>query len=974
MWSDWLKSWKSKRSVWSPPRKSDGNSRRSKQPGHWLQRQVEELEARSLLTQITVTSLADVVADDGQVTLREAVTAANEDRSVDGSEAGSGADEIVFAESLVQDSAVIVLKEGEIAINSDLTIRGPGSEQLSIDGGGVSHIFRVGQETSRVFDWNHTPDSLHVGLTGLTLTNGRDNNYGNGGDVLNFESLSIIDCTINGSSNGAIVNYGAMSLTDCRVQGSSYGPGIRNFGDLKLNESAIRGNADGGIENIGTLTMNSCVVADNTNWSGGGLNNSGKAKIRDSLFTGNRSTWVGGAISNSGELTISETTIANNTAVANGGIRNDDGKLTIDHCTITGNVADLRSGGIRNFHYQGGTGFVRLTNSIVAGNTLSDGTPAEVFGNSLDLANSRNNLIGDPASSGGLVNGTRGNIVGASDSSGGRTMLNLATVLFPDFVDDGGLVQSMPFVPGSPVKGIGASVHPLSGDSAKLVAVSVARPQVTEDGSDELEFRFSRLNTAGPLTVSYSIGGAATLGDDYVVDGADASTNSIRTVTFADGQAVASVRFNPTADDQVEPSESVVVNLLSGDGYSVSSEDTATGLIAFDETLVVNTLADESNKNPFDGTMTLRDAIDLANRTIGPNTIEFASSLTASGPATIALTDDSLSIDSDVSIIGPGADLLTIKGRWQGLYVPYWSTHVLEVSGLTLTANGIALLNEGTTILDNVTLNGSQTGAENSGMLTLNHSTVTGNDMGLANRSSLTTSNCLPTAGKLTINQSVVTDNVLGVSNEGALVVRQSSITDNGLRREQGAVRGGIWNHSYSEEGSNVVWARATVEIDDSEITENVGPRNRVANIFGNGLKRVVSHPSPARGDASNGSPSDGLPIDNSTIAQSGWEEMFDDPELSGPENADDPNLQAGTGSDTASSDDVSSTSDKDESSDSSVDATSFAENDTQQSDESSDSGDAGLGGSLNQAFVEGIVLPIASDTNSSSDEDVPVV
>ena len=215
---------------------------------------------------------------------------------------------------------------------------------------------------------------------------------------------------------------------------------------------------------------------------------------------------------------------------------------------------------------------------------------------------------------------------------------------------------------------------------------------------------------------------------------------------------------------------------------------------------------------------------------------------------------------------------------------------------------------------------------------------------------------------------------MLGVSNEGALVVRQSSITDNGLRREQVAARGGIWNHSYSEEGSNVVWARATVEIDDSEITDNVGPHNRVANIFGNGLKRVVSHPSPARGDASNGSPSDGLPIDHSTVAQSGWEEMFDDPELNGSENADDPNLQAGTGSDTASSDDVSSTSDKDESSDSSVDATTFAENDTQQSDESSDSGDAGLGGSLNQAFVEGIVLPIASDTNSSSDEDVPVV
>ena len=46
---------------------------------------------------ITVNSLDDAIANDGVVTLREAILAANEDRSVDGPVAGAGADEIQFA-------------------------------------------------------------------------------------------------------------------------------------------------------------------------------------------------------------------------------------------------------------------------------------------------------------------------------------------------------------------------------------------------------------------------------------------------------------------------------------------------------------------------------------------------------------------------------------------------------------------------------------------------------------------------------------------------------------------------------------------------------------------------------------------------------------------------------------------------------------------------------------------------------------
>ena len=53
-----------------------------------------------MLATITVTSLADNTIANGQVTLREAILAAENDQSIDGSTAGSGADTIQFASNL----------------------------------------------------------------------------------------------------------------------------------------------------------------------------------------------------------------------------------------------------------------------------------------------------------------------------------------------------------------------------------------------------------------------------------------------------------------------------------------------------------------------------------------------------------------------------------------------------------------------------------------------------------------------------------------------------------------------------------------------------------------------------------------------------------------------------------------------------------------------------------------------------------
>ena len=94
--TDWLASWLSRgrthrRGAWRAKSRHQGT--------RGTQAAAERLEPRSLPTVLTVTSLVDTIADDGQVTLREALQAANTDTTVDGVR-GSGADTIQFAPSL----------------------------------------------------------------------------------------------------------------------------------------------------------------------------------------------------------------------------------------------------------------------------------------------------------------------------------------------------------------------------------------------------------------------------------------------------------------------------------------------------------------------------------------------------------------------------------------------------------------------------------------------------------------------------------------------------------------------------------------------------------------------------------------------------------------------------------------------------------------------------------------------------------
>ena len=80
--------------------------------------------------------------------------------------------------------------------------------------------------------------------------------------------------------------------------------------------------------------------------------------------------------------------------------------------------------------------------------------------------------------------------------------------------------------------------------------------------------------------------------------------------------------------------------------------------------ITVNTLADENDGIGVGG-ISLRDAIAAANAAPGAETIDFDPALTADGPATILLTHGELKITDDLTITGPGADLLSIDASGQ---------------------------------------------------------------------------------------------------------------------------------------------------------------------------------------------------------------------------------------------------------------------------------------------------------------------
>ena len=373
---------------------------------------------------ITVNTLDDGSVA-GQCTLRDAFEAANTDTAVAGCAAGSGADEIVFESGL---SGTLTLSDDAIVAYSEISVVGPGADQLSIDGDGYFQLF--GAATGAA-----------LSLSGLTLTNAYTNGIYGGAAVLGIygASLALSDCVVSGNLASAPAVGGAgvsvidseLSITGCSFENNLAGGGIR--GGIYGLGAAVFGYSTTGFEiSDSTFTYNEAA------YSGGAIAVlAGDGITMTSLDLSGNEAFFGGSIAllEGSQGTLAESTVSGNEAAVGGGILVSSGSiLDIDGSSIEGNAAYYDGGGVNaGIGYSGGVitgtdtslggggsdliygrGDVFLSGSTVSGNTagrfgggmavkysgIDGGSYAEIVGSTLS-GNSAGTPVRSPSRSSG---------------------------------------------------------------------------------------------------------------------------------------------------------------------------------------------------------------------------------------------------------------------------------------------------------------------------------------------------------------------------------------------------------------------------------------------------------------------------------------------------------------------------------------------------------------------------------------------
>lgn len=404
------------------------------------------LEDRCLLSAITVTSLEDNLDVDGQVTLREAIHAANTDTSVDGSAKGDGPDTILFAEGL---TGTIRMSLGVYQLTSDIAVVGPGSHVLTIDAQQQSEIFVIDEGTPYVIK--------EAEISGLTLTQATRSTVfrGTSGAIRNFEILVVSDCVVTGNSVSGLSNVGGGIVVIkhsvfSQNAAPAYGGGIFNSGQCiaEIYNSTIAGNSadsGGGIFSTGRLRISHTTIAGNTAVRGAGVSIDvvpPKSVVRDDLHT-----W------------IDQTTIANNVGIYGSAI-SYQGALSISSSTIAGNQSGSDSAAIDVVDSPRRMFTLGLTHTILAGNRGSDSEPLDLASATVSTL-SGHNIVGQVANSaGGIIDGVNGNSIGID----WQTVLeNDGTA--PLLKNNGGPTQTVALLPGSPATDAGVATADEGADS-----------------------------------------------------------------------------------------------------------------------------------------------------------------------------------------------------------------------------------------------------------------------------------------------------------------------------------------------------------------------------------------------------------------------------------------------------------------------------------------------------------------------------
>ena len=444
-------------------------------------------------------------------------------------------------------------------------------------------------------------------------------------------------------------------------------------------------------------------------------------------ITGGNATNGGGIYLTSSACDISDMTLTNNHSGRGGGLYSvGDQAVTISDSTFSQNTATVHGGGA---YVAQST--VLITNTVFSNNSADSvgGGIVAVTDATLDITNSTI-TANDAATGGGLYN------------NGGTVTITCAN----------SIVALNTATTGPDIYGTLATTS-----SNNLIGNGSDQTLVDGVNSNQVGVDPGFINTSGgdyhlsPASLAINAGdNTAASGLDYDLDGNDR-------------------RIYTTVD---------------------------IGAYEYDGNIIVSTLTDESDDGDYsDDDLSLREALYLANQNAFAETILFDPSMFVDGnndplPGTITLGGTQLDVDSNVTISGPGADLLTIDADEQ--------SRVFYVDGVEVAFSGM-------------TITGGN--ATNGGGIYLTSSACDISDMTLTNNHSGRGGGLYSVGDQaVTISDSTFSQNTATVHGGGAYVAQSTVLITNTV----------FSNNSADSVGGGIVAVTdATLDITNSTITAN---------------------------------------------------------------------------------------------------------------------------------------------------------
>jgi hypothetical protein len=576
----------------------------------------------------------------------------------------------------------------------------------------------------------------------------------------------------------------------------------------------------GGILNNGLLTLSDATLSGNTALFGGALFNqpgSSATLERCLLFNNSASLSVGdggGAVLAYGDINLINTTVTGNTSsVTGGGLAMDNNiSVTLVHSTIAGNTASSGGGGISVI-----SGTLNLHNTIVANNTVTAGTGADIRNQGGSVVPSGLNLLGN--------NDTVEQAFDGLDPLVGTPALPLDAMLSALGFYGSGAIQTMPPLTGSP--------------AIDAVAAALGDPDNDQRG-------FPR-----------PIGSAADLG---------AIEAQISSPTPADGQS--GVPLRTWLEWSGPPGATYEVLFNSGTGWASLGQtaynswyiDTPMALLTSHQWRVraiidgitlygpvwsfttrgghVTTSLDESDPGLGQGVGdSLREAIAAAPAN---STITFDPSIDG---LAILLGGTQLLIDKDLSIDASSLpDGLTISGGGASRVFEIASGITATLKGLTLTDGidgnlGGAILNQGALNLSDCTLF-NNTAGWGGGLHTTDSGSATVEGCTFFNNNATQQGGAIHSYGPMTVTNTTLTGNTAAAAGGGMA----AWLADYTL------VHTTVVNNGGASNGGGVFIGSGTLNIENSIVAGNTssvtGPdiRNQNSVIIPAGANLIGDH------------------------------------------------------------------------------------------------------------------------------------